>query len=238
MNADEYTHSIPLHRFGLIEYLTAFDWQRCRAGSVREGRSSECLALLEHPPVYTMGARGGRKNLLAPSELLEARGARVVDVDRGGDITFHGPGQLIAYPILNIRKRRIPPTDYVRSLESTLITTLDSFGIDGRRVKGKPGIWVGGAKIAAVGVRIQRGVTSHGIALNVTTDLSWFEAIVPCGLPDAPVVSMGSLTGVALAMREVEDAFTAAFSKQFNIDLVEVAHHAESLVQAGVGNGR
>ncbi|MCY3801351.1 MAG: lipoyl(octanoyl) transferase LipB [Chloroflexi bacterium] len=238
MNADEYTHSIPLHRFGLIEYLTAFDWQRSRAESVREGRSSECLALLEHPPVYTMGARGGRKNLLAPSELLEARGARVVDVDRGGDITFHGPGQLIAYPILNIRKRRIPPTDYVRSLESTLITTLDSFGIDGRRVRGKPGIWVGGAKIAAVGVRIQRGVTSHGIALNVSTDLSWFEAIVPCGLPDAPVVSMGSLTGVTPAMREVEDAFTAAFSEHFQVDLVEAAHNAESLIQAGVGNGR
>lgn len=238
MNADEYTHSIPLHRFGLIEYLTAFDWQRHRAGSVREGRSSECLALLEHPPVYTMGARGGRKNLLAPSKLLEARGARIVDVDRGGDITFHGPGQLIAYPILNIRERRIPPTDYVRSLESTLITTLDSFGIDSRRVKGKPGIWVGGAKIAAVGVRIQRGVTSHGIALNVTTDLSWFEAIVPCGLPDAPVVSISSLTGVAPAMPEVEDAFTVAFSEHFQVDLVEAAHHAESPVQTGVGNGR
>ena len=238
MNANEYTNSIPLHRFGLIEYLTAFDWQRRRAGSVREGRSSECLALLEHPPVYTMGARGGRKNLLAPSELLEARGARIVDVDRGGDITFHGPGQLIAYPILNIRKRRIPPTDYVRSLESTLIRTLDSFGIAGSRMKGKPGIWVGGAKIAALGVRIQRGVTSHGIALNVTTDLSWFDAIVPCGLPDAPVTSISSLTGVAPAMRDVEDAFMAAFSEHFQIDLVEAAHNAESLVQAGVGNGR
>ena len=238
MNVDKSTDSIPLHRFGLIEYPTAFDWQRRRAGSVREGRSPECLALLEHPPVYTMGARGGRKNLLAPSELLEARGARVVDVDRGGDITFHGPGQLIAYPILNLRERRIPPTDYVRSLESTLIKTLGAFGIAGGRMKGKPGIWVGGAKIAALGVRIQRGVTSHGIALNVTTDLTWFDAIVPCGLPDAPVISMSSLIGNPPAMREVEDAFTAAFSELFQVDLVEVAEHSDSFVHAGVGNGR
>ena len=238
MNAEKSTDSILLHRFGLIEYLTAFDWQRRRAESVRAGRSPECLALLEHPPVYTMGARGGRKNLLAPSELLEARGARIVDVDRGGDITFHGPGQLIAYPILNLRERRIPPTDYVRSLESTLIRTLDTFGIAGGRMKGKPGIWVGGAKIAALGVRIQRGVTSHGIALNVTTDLNWFEAIVPCGLPDATVISISSLAGVAPSMQKVEDAFAAAFSELFQVDLAEVAEHSESTVQAGVGNGR
>ncbi len=238
MNAEKISDSILLHRFGLIEYLTAFDWQRRRAESVRERRSPECLALLEHPPVYTMGARGGRKNLLAPSELLEARGARIVDVDRGGDITFHGPGQLIAYPILNLRARRIPPTDYVKSLESTLIRTLDTFGIAGSRAKGKPGIWVNGAKIAALGVRIQRGVTSHGIALNVTTDLHWFEAIVPCGLPDAPVTSMSSLAGLPPTMREVENAFADAFSELFQVDLAEVSEHSDSVVQASVGNGR
>ncbi len=229
--------SILLHRLGLIEYEAAFDWQQRCAESVREGRSSECLALLEHPPVYTVGARGGRRNLLAPAELLEARGARVIDVDRGGDITFHGPGQLVAYPILNLSARQIPPTDYVRSLESALIMALDTFGIHGSRVAGKPGIWVGGAKIAALGVRVQRGVTSHGIALNVTTDLSWFEAIIPCGVPDAPAASMGELVGKPPVMREVEDAFATAFSEIFGTDLTEVPEHSDTAIQAGVGGG-
>ncbi len=233
MNAEGPTASILLHRFGLIEYEAAIDWQRRSAESVREGRSPERLALLEHPPIYTMGARGGRRNLLAPAELLEARGARVVDADRGGDITFHGPGQLVAYPILNLRARRIPPTNYVRSLESTLIMALDTIGIGGGRAAGKPGIWVGGAKVAALGVRVQRGVTSHGVALNVTTDLSWFEAIVPCGVPDAPATSIAELVGNPPTMREVEDAFALAFSKVFDAILTEAPDHSESPVQTG-----
>ena len=237
MSTTQAVASIPLHKFGLLEYSSALKWQQRRVESVRTGRLPECLALLEHPPIYTMGSRGGRKHLLASSRVLATRGTRVMDVDRGGDITFHGPGQLVAYPIMNLRTRRIPPTDYVRSLEATLIGTLDTFGIRGSRMNGKPGVWVAGAKIAALGVRIQRGVASHGIALNVTTDLSWFEAIVPCGMPDTSTTSMHEVLSDLPCMTEVEDTFAASFSKVFEMELSEASTPSQLIAQPVYSNG-
>jgi lipoyl(octanoyl) transferase len=141
----------------------------------------------------------------------------VVETDRGGDVTFHGPGQLVAYPILDLHARGLGPADYVRTLEACVIETLTRFGIAAERVAGRPGVWVDGgtAKLAAIGVRIRDGVSMHGVALNVSTDLEWFDAIVPCGIADATVTSMARVIGTAPAHEAVEDVFIEVFTRHF-----------------------
>ncbi|OGO50629.1 MAG: lipoyl(octanoyl) transferase [Chloroflexi bacterium RBG_16_68_14] len=181
-----------VHRLGLVEYQEAWAEQRrlveaCRA----DGRGR--LLLLEHPPTYTFGVRGRSEHLLLREEALAQIGATVHRIDRGGDVTFHGPGQLVAYPILDLRRWRQGPLWYVRSLEAVLIEALSTFAIAGRRVPGRPGVWVGEAKIAAIGVRVSRGITSHGFALNVEPDLRYFSYIIPCGLPGVAVTSMAEV---------------------------------------------
>ena len=207
--------TVSLFRPGLIDYHDAWSWQRETAAALRERRAPEALALLQHPPVYTLGRRAKAEHLLVSPDDLRRRGAQVVEVDRGGDVTFHGPGQLVGYPILDLRARGTLPGDYVRLLEQVLIEALASFDITGERVPGRPGVWAGGDKIAAIGVRVQRGVTTHGFALNVNTDLSWFDAIVPCGLSDATVTSMASILGEAPSVEAVETAVAHAFSNRF-----------------------
>jgi lipoyl(octanoyl) transferase len=186
--------SIDLYTPGLVDYATAWRWQQHTAEAVGNG-SPEALALLQHPPVYTFGRRIRPEHLLVSPDVLRQRGADVVETSRGGDLTFHGPGQLVGYPILNLRDRSLGPKDYVRLLEETLIRTLERFGVDGQRSPGRPGVWTDAGKIAAIGVRIERGVSLHGFALNVDVDLSWFDAIVPCGLADARIASMSQIIG-------------------------------------------
>ena len=212
-----------LHRPGRLEYGLALRWQQERAAAVRERSGDEALALLQHPPVFTLGRRARREHMLVSAAELARRGAAVVEVGRGGDVTFHGPGQLVAYPILDLRRRELGAADYVRALEATVIEALRPFAVSGERVRGRPGVWVGEAKVAAIGVRVQRGVTSHGLALNVSTDLAWFAAIVPCGLPDATVTSLERLLGVAPPHVEVEDALAAAFERVFGSELIDAA---------------
>jgi lipoyl(octanoyl) transferase len=211
--------TVRISRPGLIDYGQAWSWQRDRAAELRDGRGAEWLALLQHPPVYTLGRRARPEHLLAGRADLARRGAGVVEVDRGGDVTFHGPGQLVGYPILDLRARRLLPADYVRDLEQTLIEALAVFGISGERVHGRPGVWAGGGKIAAIGVRVQGGATTHGFALNVSTDLSWFDAIVPCGLADATVTSMASILGASPDFEAVEEAVADAFGRVFDAEL-------------------
>lgn len=210
-------------RAGTVAYSQAWAWQRARAEAVRAGEECEALMLLQHLPVYTLGMRGRTASVLASDAALAARGAEVVQSDRGGDVTFHGPGQLVAYPILDTQARRLGPASYVRMLEQCVIDTLGAFGIVGERVEGRPGVWVSGgeglAKVAAVGVRIRHGVSTHGLALNVSTDLAWFDAIVPCGIADAGVTSMARLLGEAPAHEAVEDAFLDAFDRVFHVTL-------------------
>jgi lipoate-protein ligase B len=206
-----------LHRRGLVEYSEAFAWQQQRADAVRADEAPETLAVLQHPPVYTLGMRGSREHLLVSPELLEQRGAAVIATDRGGDITFHGPGQLVAYPILDLRRRGLGPASYVRMLEAALIETLARFGIEADRVSGRPGVWADGAKVAALGVRVRGGVSTHGIALNVSTGLEWFGHIVPCGIADAGVSSMERLLGSAPPHDVVEDVFIEAFARLFEV---------------------
>jgi lipoate-protein ligase B len=214
----------PIHvlRLGRCEYQEAWRWQVETANALREGRGDEAIALVEHLPVYTFGRRPRYEHLLIDPTELRARGADVIESDRGGDVTFHGPGQLVAYPILDLRRRGLGPVDYVRALEATLIETLDRFGIRGERVAGRPGVWGDGAKIAALGVRIQGGVSLHGIALNVDTDLSWFDAIVPCGISDAAVTSMERVLGHTPGLEAVSEAFAEAFATVYKVGLAPV----------------
>ncbi len=219
---------IALLRPGLIAYQDALALQHRLADEVRAG-GSETLILLEHPPTYTLGVRGKEAHLLLSLEAFGARGAEVVRTDRGGDVTFHGPGQLVGYPIMHVRERGMGPATYVRAIEQVLIDALASFGIDAGRSDGRPGVWAGGAKIGAIGVRVSRGVTTHGFALNVNTDLSWFSHIVPCGIADAGVTSMARVMGAAVAMGAVGDAIVAAFARTFDVEAGDWRDRSEDL---------
>ena len=219
-----------LLRPGLTRYQQAWQLQQRVAEAVRQG-GAPTLILLEHPPVYTLGARGKTEHLLLSQEAYLSHGAEVQRSDRGGDVTFHGPGQLVAYPILDLREYGQGPVWYVRTLEALIIEVLSRFGIVAARSEGRPGVWLGNEKIAAIGVRVSRGVTTHGFALNVNTDLSWFQHIVPCGLAAAGVTSMQALTGETYAMRDVETEIVDAFERLFDVELRE-----ESMAGAAVGD--
>lgn len=200
-----------------VPYAVALDWMHARAESVRTG-GPEAVALLEHEPVYTLGARAARGGLRLTEAALPAP---LVEADRGGDVTWHGPGQLVLYPVLGLYARGLRAGDYVRALEGIAIEALAVWGIEGVRVAGRPGVWAGGAKIATVGVRIDRGISRHGLALNVAPDLAWFDAIVPCGIEDAGVTSMAVVLGDDLALTAVAETMASAFMEAFDVALVE-----------------
>ena len=224
---------VSLHRFGLIEYGDAWRWQQDRAAAVASGEATEALALLQHPPVFTLGPRTRPEHLLVDRAEMRARGADIIEVDRGGDVTFHGPGQVVGYAIVSLRKRAMAPVDYVRALEETIIEALCPYGIAGNRERGRPGVWVGGEKIAALGIRVRKGVTTHGFALNVAPDLRWFANIVPCGLAGARVTSMARILGYSPQISEVESAIATAFAKRFDVDLVSGSENLAALADAG-----
>jgi lipoyl(octanoyl) transferase len=183
---------------GRVDYFKALALQEQLVGWRKQEQIGDTLLLLEHPPVLTLGRNSHRENILAADAMLARRGVAVVETNRGGDVTYHGPGQLVGYPILDLRgfSPRLGPVEYVRRLEEVLIRTCAGFGILTQRIAGRTGVWTmaGGSiaekKIAAIGVHISRAVTSHGFALNVTTDLAGFEWIVPCGIADRGVTSM------------------------------------------------
>ena len=212
------TRAVAIERLGRIAYLEADAWQRAAAEAVRRG-GLERLALVEHPPVITLGARADRAHVLVSDSVLAQRGASIAEADRGGDVTFHGPGQLVAYPILDLRARGLRAADYVRTLERTASETLATFDIEATRRAGTPGAWVGDRKIAAVGVRIDRGISRHGLALNIDVDLGWFDLIVPCGIEDAGVTSLAAERAPrgleTPSMDAVIDAFVGAFMRVF-----------------------
>ena len=175
--------------------------------------------MLEHPHVYTLGRRGQQSHILASDEALTQLGVETHFTDRGGETTYHGPGQLVGYPIVNLRRWGGGVRKYVETLEQVLIGTLSEFGITAHS-EGKPtGVWVGDAKIAAIGVRVSRSVTMHGFALNVCPDLSFFDHIVPCGMPGARVTSMAQELGQEIAVSDVIPAISQAFGGEFGIDV-------------------
>jgi len=212
---------VEVRRLGRVDYADALELQKALVDQRKQGLILDQLLLLEHPDVITLGvtARGDRSHVLATPEALEAAGVPLFDTGRGGDVTYHGPGQLVGYPIFDLKPDRCDVHRYVRDLEEALIRAVAAFGIRAGRVTGLTGIWVGPegreTKLAAIGVRISRWVTSHGFALNVSTDLSRFGLIVPCGIADRGVTSMAEQLGRDLRMAEVEDTVIAAFSDVF-----------------------
>jgi lipoyl(octanoyl) transferase len=209
--------SIEVRRLGLMPYLEALTLQRALVDARREQRVGDLLLLVEHPHVLTLGVRGdgGRGHILATPEALASRDVEVHETGRGGDITYHGPGQIVGYPILDLNPDRRDVHRYVRDLEDVLIRTAGDYGINAERVEGLTGVWVGREKLAAIGVRIARWITSHGFALNVTTDLDYFNLIVPCGIADRGVTSLARLLGRTIDRAEVEDRIASHFSKVF-----------------------
>ena len=215
---------------GTVDYAGAFALQRELVGRRQRGEIPDLLLLLEHPHVITLGRNGKRENLLAAEEHLRRAGVAFHPTDRGGDITYHGPGQLVGYPILDLRHWKRDVVGYLRALEQVLIDALSDFGIAAGRLAGMTGVWAeappgapGPAKIAAMGVHISRWVTSHGFALNVTTDLSYFQYIVPCGLAGKPVTSMERLIGAAPPGERVIDALVRHFGRTFERQMTPVS---------------
>jgi len=206
-----------VRRLGLVPYADALALQRQLVEERRQGRVGDVLLLVEHPHVLTLGVRGdgGRSHILATAEVLAARGVDVHETGRGGDITYHGPGQIVGYPIIDLKPDRCDVHRYVRDLEEVLIRVASDYGLRAERLVGLTGVWVGSEKVAAIGVRISRWITSHGFALNVTTDLDYFNLIVPCGIADRGVTSLSRLVGRPLDRREVEDRVVQRFSEVF-----------------------
>ena len=193
---------------GAVEFLEAWDHQKLLVQQVHDGQRPNTLLLLEHPPVYTMGRRGTRDQVLLDDGRLADLGISLHEVDRGGEVTFHGPGQLVGYAILNLREWG-GPLKYVRTLEQVMIRTLADFGIHGQTLEGLTGMWVGEEKIGAIGVKISRGISYHGFSLNVNTDLTWFEHIIPCGICDQGITSMSKVLGRSLEVEPV--AYSLAY---------------------------
>jgi lipoyl(octanoyl) transferase len=212
---------IDVRRLGVVTYAEALALQGDLVDARRMGAIGDTLLLLEHPPVITLGARNrvGPDHVLASREELQVLGIEVAEAGRGGDVTYHGPGQLVGYPILDLRPDRCDVHQYVRDLEEVLIHALSAFGVVGRRVSGWSGVWVGPPgreeKIAAIGVRFSRWITSHGFALNVSTDLRPFGHIVPCGITGRGVTSMERLLGHQTDMAAVQDAVCSSMRHIF-----------------------
>ncbi len=214
--------TLEVRRLGLVPYADALALQRALVEERRTGRVGDLLLLVEHPHVLTLGVRGdgGRSHILAPPDVLAARGIEVHETGRGGDITYHGPGQVVGYPIVDLKPDRVDVHRYVRDLEEVLIHVAGECGVEAGRVPGLTGIWVGRQKLAAIGVRISRWITSHGFAFNVTTDLDYFDLIVPCGIADRGVTSLARL-GRSTDRSQVEDRIVARFCDVFEREAIE-----------------
>jgi len=208
-----------LEQLGLVDYASALELQREKVAQRKAGAIPDTLLLLEHPHVYTLGRNARQENILVSAEWLASRGAEVFHTDRGGDVTYHGPGQLMGYPILDLTQHRRDISWYMRSLEEVFIRTTRDFGIEAGRSQGAAGVWVGNDKLAAMGVHLSRWVTSHGFALNVNTDLRYFEWIVPCGLQGKGVTSLAKLLGRAVGTEEVTEHVVEHFGTVFGMEV-------------------
>jgi len=221
------TRELIVYQLDTVPYATAYEWQQAAAQRRIDGDPTDAIILLEHPPVVTMGRMADPAHILASRAALAERGIDVVESDRGGDVTYHGPGQLVAYPIMDLNRYRKDIGWYLRRLEETVIGVLDDFGIAGCRIDNLTGVWVDGAKVAAIGVAIRRWVTYHGAALNVAANMEHFKLITPCGIQNRPVASMRDILGRDVTVDEVAQRFVAWFADVFEIDTVRQGCNAE-----------
>ena len=215
--------TLEVRRPGTLSYAAAVELQRGLVEERRAGRVPDLLLLLEHPHVITLGVKleTARSHLIATPELLAARQVEVHESGRGGDITYHGPGQIVGYPIMDLRPDRCDVHKYVRDLEEVMIRAAADFGLTGGRIAGLSGAWVGADKLGAVGVRISRWITSHGFAFNVTTDLDFFKLIVPCGIDSGGVTSLSRETGHRIPSAEAEASLVRHFGDVFDRHVIE-----------------
>jgi lipoyl(octanoyl) transferase len=217
---------LEVRRLGTVSYPEALAMQRALVEDRRADRVGDLLLLLQHPPVITVGVKGdgGRSNVVATPARLAELGIAVEETGRGGDVTYHGPGQIVGYPIVDLRPDRQDVHRYVRDLEEVMIRTCADYGLEAGRIKGLTGAWFrtdtdGAEKIGAIGVRISRWITSHGFAFNVSTRLDHFQLIVPCGIADRGVTSLEQATGRTIAMAEAEDRIVHHFGEVFDRDV-------------------
>ena len=206
---------LTVRKLGVVPYEEALALQRALVDERRAGRIGDTLLLLEHPHLITLGVRGDRSHILAGADTLASRGVEIHETGRGGDVTYHGPGQIVGYPILDLNPDRRDVHRYVRDLEEVLIRTAADYGIDAGRISGLTGVWVGTDKLAAIGVRIARWITSHGFAFNVSTNLDYFGLIVPCGIAGRGVTSLARLLGRTVELAEVDERISWHFSNVF-----------------------
>jgi lipoate-protein ligase B len=231
---------------GVVDYEKAWDLQHRLWSRRVEGTLPDLLLILEHPPVITLGRRGDRSHLIASSEILEAMKIPVFHVDRGGDVTYHGPGQIVVYPILNLKEYGYRIVRYVDQLEEVVLRVLRDFGIEGRRDHLNRGAWVGEEKIASVGVAIKRWVSFHGFALNYETDLTYFDLINPCGLRGKKMTSMAKILGKRISREELVERISFHFKQTFERDWQEKklkdlfaspSVYQQALNRDGIGQG-
>ncbi len=229
MKNDSRGHRRCVHSFlGRVGYAEAVELQERHARALKDGVGEEQLLLLEHPPVITLGRNANRGDVLVRPQALRDMGVEVEQTNRGGQVTYHGPGQLVGYPILNLSPDRRDVARYLRDLEEVLIRTLARFGIAAGRNSGLTGVWVGEEKIAAIGVHLSRWVTTHGFALNVTPDISHFALIVPCGIRARGVTSMHKILPDPIAVETVATALVREFAAVFSRAMVPVLVEREA----------
>jgi len=212
---------LEVRRLGTVPYAEALTLQRELAEERRANRVPDLLLLLQHPPVITLGVKGdgGRSNVLVTDERLAELGVAISETGRGGDVTYHGPGQIVGYPILDLKPDRCDVHRYVRNLEEVMIRVCGDYGVTAERIKGLTGTWVGNEKIGAIGVRISRWITSHGFAFNVSTSLQEFGLIVPCGIADHGVTSLERVTGREVSLADAEDHVVNHFAAVFDANV-------------------
>ena len=212
---------LEVRRLGRVDYSDALAMQRFLVEERRAGHVPDLLLLVEHPDVITLGVKGdgGRSHIAASDETLASLGVEVIEAGRGGDVTYHGPGQIVAYPIIDLKPDRCDVHRYVRDIEEVMVRVCASYGVSAGRIAGLTGTWVGDNKIGAIGIRISRWITSHGLAFNVGTDLSRFDLIVPCGIVGRGVTSLERETGRKLDREDVEDQLITEFACVFGRSL-------------------
>lgn len=217
--------SIRFLSLGEKEYAEVWELQRSIFAQLLQGENAQTLILCEHSPVYTLGRITEKGNVLFSDAELQSIGAQKFLVERGGDVTFHGPGQLVGYPLLNLSNFKEDLSWYLRALEETIIQTLREYGVDGFRISGRTGVWVGNTpfeeKICAIGIKTSLWCTMHGFAFNVNTDLSYFERIIPCGIADKNVTSLSKILERGVDMADVRRTYKKAFEEVFGIGLAE-----------------